>query len=63
MSRRQSDRAQSRLILLLLALNSILAVLAASIGYKAIRAMDDFSALMDAAAHARERKSLMPEGY
>lgn len=63
MSRRAADKTQGRLILLLLALNAALAVFAAIIGYRALTALDNFGALMDAAYHARERKSLMPEGY
>lgn len=63
MSRRASDKTQGRLVLLLLALNATLSIFAAAIGYKAISALDDFGALMDAAAHIREKKSLLPEGY
>ena len=62
MSRRASDRAKTRVQYLLLALAVVSSTLATVIGYKAIRAMDDFSALMEAAAQRRARP-LTPEGF
>ena len=61
MSRRKEDATGARLLYLLLSLNAALAVFAVVIGYRAITALDDFSALMDAAAHSR--KGYAPEGF
>jgi hypothetical protein len=47
--------------LFLLALNATLAVLASVIGYKAITAIDGFSALMESIAHSK--KGYAPEGF
>lgn len=63
MSRRASDKAQTRTLYALLGLAVASSVLASVVSFKALRAMDGFQELMDAAAETRRAKSLLPEGY
>lgn len=58
MGRRKSDRFQSRLLLLSLAMSASLAALASVIGYKAIKTLDLFHEAMERVAFVHSLKSL-----
>ena len=62
--RRKTDKFQFRMPFLLLALNALLSILAAVIGYKAISALDDFKGFLAAAQRIADRsRSLVPDGF
>lgn len=61
--RRQTDKNQFRLTLLLMALNAVLSIFAAVIGYKAIVAMGEFQELMSTAKDVAKQMSHVPEVY
>lgn len=60
--RRKSDKIQARLTIVLIALALSSSILSSIIGYKAIRAIDSFGALMDSMRGMKSR-SMLPEGY
>ena len=56
MGRRKSDRFQSRLLLLSLAMSASLAALASVIGFKALSAINQFVEAMEQVAYSRSLK-------
>ena len=67
--RRKSDRFQARILMLAIVLNGAIGILAAFLGYRAIKisliaieTLDTYNDLMQEVVR-RRTKSLLPEGY